>query len=41
MDDHQTHIAAELERRGLAVTRDADELELADLSGRPGCGRRS
>ena len=31
VDDHQTHIAAELERRGLAVTRDADELELADL----------
>ncbi len=31
VDDHQTHIAAELERRGLAVTKDADELELADL----------
>lgn len=31
IDDHQTHIAAELDRRGLAVTSDASELKLADL----------
>ena len=32
MDDHQAHIAADLSRRGLAVSRDAGELTAADLS---------
>jgi UDP-N-acetylglucosamine transferase subunit ALG13 len=30
-DDHQAHIAAELSRRGLAVSRDAGDLTLQDL----------
>ena len=32
VDDHQRQIANELAGRGLALTRSADELELADLS---------
>ena len=32
VDDHQTQIAGELSRRGLAVTVDADELTLDHLS---------
>jgi UDP-N-acetylglucosamine--N-acetylmuramyl-(pentapeptide) pyrophosphoryl-undecaprenol N-acetylglucosamine transferase len=31
VDDHQTQIAAELDRRGLALSAEADELTLADL----------
>jgi UDP-N-acetylglucosamine transferase subunit ALG13 len=32
VDDHQEAIAADLQRRGLAVCRDADELTFADLA---------
>jgi UDP-N-acetylglucosamine transferase subunit ALG13 len=31
VDDHQTQIAAELARRGLAVSSEVDQLDLEDL----------
>lgn len=40
VDDHQEQVAAELERRGLALVRDADELTSEDLAAAAGGGVR-